>query len=83
MLCKGETNRLEVAYELVNRLGLNGSVKINEVGSGYFQKEYFVPRPASEILINARLSEEGLDIMKDWKTALSAYLNEAYTEFIN
>ena len=64
-------------------MGLNGTVKINEVGSEYFQKEYFAPRPASERLINARLSEEGLDIMKDWKTSLMDYLNEAYSEHIN
>ena len=83
MACKGETSRLEVAYELVNQLGLNGTVKINEVGSEYFQKEYFAPRPASERLINARLSEEGLDIMRDWKTSLMDYLNEAYSEYIN
>ena len=78
MVCKGETSRLEVAYELVTQLGLNGSVKINEVSSNYFQKEYFVPRPASERLINARLSKDGLDRMKDWKTSLSEYLNESY-----
>jgi len=83
MACKGEASRLEVAYELVNQLELNGTVKINEVGSEYFQKDYFAPRPASERLINARLSEEGLDIMKDWKIALSEYLNETYPEYIN
>jgi dTDP-4-dehydrorhamnose reductase len=63
-------------------LGINGTVKINDVGSDYFQKEYFAPRPASERLINARLTAEGLDIMKDWKTALSEYLSEAYSSYI-
>ena len=58
-------------------------MNINEVGSNYFGKEYFAPRPASERLINARLSEEVLDIMKDWKTALSEYLSEAYSDYIN
>jgi dTDP-4-dehydrorhamnose reductase len=83
MACKGKTSRVEVACVLINLLRLNGSVKINEVGSEYFQKDYFAPRPASERLINARLSEEGLDIMKDWKIALSEYLNETYPEYIN
>ena len=78
MVCHGKTSRMEVACELINLLRLNGTVKINEVSSDYFQKEYFVPRPASERLINAKLGEEGLDVMRDWKTSLSEYLNNTY-----
>ncbi len=83
MACKGKTSRVEVACELINLLRLNGSVKISEVSSDYFQKEYFAPRPASERLINARLHKESLDVMKDWKTSLSEYLNNAYSDYIN
>ena len=83
MACKGKTSRVEVACELINLLRLNGSVKINEVSSDYFQKEYFAPRPASERLINARLNEDGLDVMRDWKTSLSEYLSEDYPNYIN
>jgi dTDP-4-dehydrorhamnose reductase len=83
MVCKGKTSRMEVACELINLLRLNGTVKINEVSSDYFQKEYFVPRPASERLINARLNEDGLDVMRDWKTSLSEYLSEDYPNYIN
>ena len=83
MACKGKTSRMEVACELINLLRLNGSVKISEVSSDYFQKEYFAPRPASERLINARLHKESLDVMKDWKTSLSEYLNQAYSDYIN
>jgi len=83
MVCKGKTSRVEVACELINLLRLNGSVKISEVSSDYFQKEYFALRPASERLINARLNEDGLDVMKDWKTSLSEYLSEDYPNYIN
>ena len=83
MVCKGKTSRVEVACELINLLRLNGSVKISEVSSDYFQKEYFAPRPASERLMNARLHKESLDVMKDWKTSLSEYLNNAYSDYIN
>jgi dTDP-4-dehydrorhamnose reductase len=83
MACKGKTSRMEVAYELINLLKLNGSVKISEVSSDYFQKEYFAPRPASEILINARLQKESMDQMKDWKTSLSEYISESYSDYIN
>ena len=83
MACKGKTSRVEVACELINLLRLNGSVKISEVSSDYFQKEYFAPRPASERLINARLNEDGLDVMRDWKTSLSEYLSDDYSNYIN
>jgi len=83
MACKGKTSRVEVACELINLLRLNGSVKISEVSSDYFQKEYFAPRPTSEILTNARLREEGLDSMKNWKMSLSEYISKSYSDYIN
>jgi len=83
MACKGKTSRVEVACELINLLRLNGSVKIIEVGSDYFQKEYFAPRPTSEILTNARLREEGLNSMKNWKMSLSEYISKSYSDYIN
>ena len=79
MVCQGVTSRLEVAQELMKQLGMNESIKINEVSSEYFKKEYFAQRPASERLINARLEQEGLDIMRDWKIALKEYLIKDYS----
>ena len=83
MVCQGITSRLEVAQELVKQLRMNGDIKINEVSSDYFKKEYFAPRPVSERLINARLEKEGLDVMRDWKTSLSEYLGESYSQYNN
>ena len=83
MVCQGYTSRLEIAFEIIRQLGLDEKIKINEVSSKYFQKEYFAPRPASEKLINARLNEDGLDVMRDWKTSLSEYLSEDYPNYIN
>ncbi len=83
MVCQGVTSRLEVARELVKQLGMNEHIKINEVSSDHFKKEYFAPRPASERLINARLEKEGLDLMRDWKTSLNEYLNESYSDYLN
>ena len=83
MVCQGATSRLEVARELISQLEMNGNVRINEVSSDHFKKEYFAPRPASERLINARLEKEGLDVMRDWKTSLSEYLGESYSQYNN
>jgi dTDP-4-dehydrorhamnose reductase len=82
MVCQGITSRLEVAQELVKQLRMNGDIKINEVSSDYFKKEYFAPRPASERLINARLEKEGLDVMRDWKVSLKEYLSDSYPEYL-
>jgi len=83
MVCQGHTSRLEIAFEIIRQLGLDDRIKINEVSSKYFQKEYFAPRPVSEKLINARLQKEGLDVMRGWKTSLSEYISESYSDYIN
>jgi len=44
-------------------------------------KEYFAPRPKSERLINARLNQDGLDIMKDWRISLKDYISESYSDY--
>ena len=83
MVCQGVTGRLEVAQELVKQLGMKGDIKINEVPSDFFEKEYFAPRPASERLINARLEQEGLNVMRDWKISLREYLSKSFSKFLS
>ena len=78
MVCQGVTSRLEVARELVSQLGMDEEIKINEVASDYFEKEYFAPRPFSERLLNARLEQEGMDFMRDWRLALKEYIETCY-----
>ena len=81
MVCQGVTSRLEIAQELISQLGMNGDIIINEVSSDHFMKEYFAPRPKSERLINARLNQDGLDIMKDWRISLKDYISESYSDY--
>jgi len=78
MVCKGLTGRLEVAKELVSLMGLKDSVKVHEVSSEYFAKEYFADRPENERLVNKRLDDLGLNIMRDWRVALKEYLADYY-----
>ena len=82
MVCKGLTGRLEVAKELVSLLGLQDSVKVNEVTSEFFSKEYFAERPECERLINKRLDDLGLNIMRDWRVALKDYLDQYYSKLV-
>ena len=83
MVCKGLTGRLEVANELVSLMGLVDSVKVTEVSSEYFSEEYFAERPGCERLINKRLDDLGLHIMRDWREALKEYLEQYYYNLIS
>ena len=82
MVCGGLTSRLGVAKELVKLLGLQDEIKIVEVDSNYFSKKYFAERPGCERLVNQRLNDLSLNIMRDWKIALEEYLLEYYSNYI-
>ena len=82
MVCDGLTSRLDVARELVRHLRLADQIKITEVGSDYFAKEYFAARPDSERLINRKLALRGLNNMRDWKVGLHEYLDGYYAGYL-
>lgn len=82
MVCGGMTGRLEVAKELVSLLNLSEQVEVVEVPSSHFELEYFAERPACERLLNRRLDELGLNIMRDWKVALKDYVETYYSDLI-
>jgi dTDP-4-dehydrorhamnose reductase len=82
MVCDGLTSRLEVAQELLKLLNLEEKVKIIEVPSDYFRKDFFAPRPDSERLINKKLDLRGLNRMRDWKTTLREYLENYYQNYL-
>jgi len=83
MACEGETSRLDVARELLNLLSLDSDIKINEVSSDYFEKEYFADRPLSERLLNRKLNLRGLNIMRNWKSALKEYMKDYYSCYLS
>lgn len=83
MVCSGVTSRLEVAEYLLQSLGLSMQVRITPVSSGFFAEEYFSPRPPSERLLTAKLDLRGLNVMRDWRTCLDEYLNEAYAGYLD
>ncbi|HBX50576.1 MAG: NAD(P)-dependent oxidoreductase [Bacteroidetes bacterium GWF2_33_38] len=83
MVCGGETSRLEVAKEIITILGLQNKVQIHEVSSEYFKKDYFALRPPCERLLNKKLHLRGLNIMRDWKIALTEYLQNYYKGYLD
>jgi len=82
MVCGGQTSRLEVAKELISLLKKNNTIKITEVDSDYFSKEYFAERPPNERLVNKKLNLRGINIMRDWKIALKEYLDNYYLDYL-
>jgi dTDP-4-dehydrorhamnose reductase len=72
-VCGGAASRFDVAEEFVRLLGLADQVRVKVVPSDYFRSEYFAPRPASEKLVNLKLNQRGLNVMRDWKACLKDY----------
>jgi dTDP-4-dehydrorhamnose reductase len=72
-VCSGGGSRFDVATEFVRLLGLEKEVRVVEVSSKAFAREYFAPRPASEKLVNLKLQARGIDFMPHWKEALAEY----------
>jgi len=70
----GNTNRLEIANEVLSILGLEQEIEIFGVPSDCFKKTHYAPRPDCECLINRHLDELGLNIMRDWRIVLREYL---------
>lgn len=82
LVCKGQTSRMEVAEELVKKLGLTGKIKLTEVTSDYFKDVYFAQRPPCERLVNKKLDLRGLNIMRDWRVALNDYIDTYFTVYL-
>lgn len=75
-VCEGSANRFDVAKYLIELLGLEKKIKIKKVGSGYFKKEYYAIRPASEKLMNDNLRKLGIKITRGWKECLAEYIKK-------
>jgi len=78
MVCGGSCTRYQVAKKFIEFLELENKVKITEVDSEYFKKDYSAPRPESEKLVNLKLTSRGLNIMKNWEVCLKEYVGEYY-----
>lgn len=83
MACSGVTSRIEVAKELLKILNIENKVKITRVDSKYWEKTYFAQRPHSERLVNAKLQQINMNIMRDWRVCLKEYLNDYYNDYLS
>ena len=70
-----------MTLELLKVMELDKKIKLTEVDSSFFEKEYFATRPDSERLINRKLNLRKMNIMRDWKVCLKEYLEDYYQDF--
>ena len=73
-VCHGAASRFLVAQKFVELMDLSDNVKVTVVPSDYFREQYFAPRPASEKLVNLKLNQRGLNLMRDWHVCLEEYV---------
>jgi len=73
MVCTGDASRYDVAKEFLKCLHLEDKIKLTVVSSDYYKKEYFAPRPYSEKLVDAKLTQKGLLSMRSWQECLREY----------
>lgn len=83
LVCDGATSRAEVLRELLFLVGKEESIKVEEVTSSFFEKEYFAARPASENLVNKKLIIRNMNKMRPWKVALKEYIEEYYKGYLD
>lgn len=82
-VCNGAASRFVVAQEFVKLMGLADKVKVTVVPSNYFKEQYFAPRPASEKLVNLKLNQRGLNLMRDWHICLQEYTEVFKADYAN
>lgn len=83
LACEGEASRFAITRELLRLLQKENTIQLNEVNSDFFKTEYFAERPASERLINRKLSLRQLNIMRDWKKCLKEYLDNYFNNYFD
>jgi dTDP-4-dehydrorhamnose reductase len=77
MACSGTGTRLDVARHILETIGRT-DIALVPVNSEFFRASYPAPRPRSEMMRNANLQAIGLDLMRDWRVALTDYLKHAH-----
>ena len=81
MVGKGAGTRFDVAKEIVDICGYSDEIKMVEVSSDYFTKDFPVPRPDNERLMNAGLEALGINKMRPWQVAIRDYIKREYADY--
>lgn len=82
MVCGESGTRFDVAKEIV-AICRRDDVEVKAVKSDFFAKRFYAPRPRTEILVNKRLDDMGINMMRPWPEALREYIPRHYAKYIH
>jgi dTDP-4-dehydrorhamnose reductase len=82
MACEGRGSRYDVAARILEVLGKQDEIKLEEVTSDYFAEEFPSVRPYSEIMRNFNLELQGMNLMRPWQVALEEYIHNEFSDLI-
>ena len=78
MAAKGQASFAELAREIVIALGWQDRFAIEEVSAAAVSGNELGRRPDCAVLSATRLGEERLDLQRDWRSTLHAYLRHPF-----
>ena len=78
MAAKGQASFAELAREIVAALGWQDRFAIEEVSAAAVSGNELGRRPDCAVLSATRLGEERLDLQRDWRSTLHAYLRHPF-----
>jgi dTDP-4-dehydrorhamnose reductase len=78
MACEGSATFADIAYEITQALGWGDQLEIVRVDSSAVSQSELGRRPAKAIMACTRLTEEGLNLQRPWRSTLHEYLGEPF-----
>ena len=78
MACRGEASFAEIAAEIVMALGWQDRLAIDPVSAAAVSGNELGRRPDRAVLSCERLDAEGLNLQRDWRATLHAYLDHPF-----
>ena len=78
MACHGEASFAELATEIVSALGWSDVLRVQPVEASSVSASELDRRPDRAVLSCTRLREEHLDLQRDWRATLHAYLRHGF-----
>lgn len=78
MACHGEASFAELAQEIVRALGWQDRLVVKRVDAASVSSNELDRRPDRALLSCSRLRAESLDLQRDWRSTLRAYLRHPY-----
>ncbi len=78
MACHGHATFADIAREIVKALGWSAALEIEDVSAATVSGSELGRRPDVAILACDRLADEQMDLQRDWRATLHAYLRQPF-----